>query len=173
MAMGRCSIHVVPNDPRRCAAAALQFIAPSTRCSARRRSSEQGEGSEFEALREYMPGLDHRSIDWKHSARHRKLVCKEFRTERNHQIVLAFDTGHLMQEPLDGIPKLDHAINAGLLLAFVSLKAGDRVGLYGVRCRRSTAISQPIGGSAELRRVRAAGRPSSTTSARRPTSRWP
>ena len=78
-----------------------------------------------------MPGLDSRFIDWKHSARHRKLLCKEFRTERNHPIVLAFDTGHLMIEPVDGLPRLDHAINAGLLLAWVSLQGGDLVGLFG------------------------------------------
>ena len=92
---------------------------------------QQGEGSEFEALRDYVPGLDPRSIDWKHSARHRSLVCKEFRTERNHQIILAFDSGQLMSQPVDGIPRLDHAINAGLMLAYTSLRAGDRLGIVG------------------------------------------
>jgi uncharacterized protein (DUF58 family) len=91
---------------------------------------QQGDGSEFDALRDYLPGLDHRAIDWKQSARHRRLVCKEFRAERNHPIILAFDTGYLMSEPVAGIPKLDHAINAGLLLAFLSLKGGDQVGLH-------------------------------------------
>ncbi len=42
-----------------------------------------GDGSEFDALRDYQPGFDRRAIDWKHSARHRRLVCKEFRSERN------------------------------------------------------------------------------------------
>ncbi len=106
---------------------------------------QQGEGSEFEALRDYVPGLDHRSIDWKHSARHRSLVCKEFRSERNHQIVLAFDTGHLMSEPLAGITKLDHAINAGLQLGYVSLRAGDRIGVFGFDSR-VRLFSQPTGG---------------------------
>jgi uncharacterized protein (DUF58 family) len=106
---------------------------------------QQGDGSEFDALRDYVPGLDRRSIDWKHSARHRALVCKEFRTERNHQIVLAFDTGHLMSEPMVGIPKLDHAINAGLMLTYMSLRGGDRVGLFGFDAivRHATA---PVGG---------------------------
>ncbi len=90
-----------------------------------------GDGSEFDALREYVPGFDSRAIDWKSSARHRKLICKEFQTERNHQIILAYDTGHLMMEPVRGIPKLDHVINAGLLLSYMSLKNGDRVGLVG------------------------------------------
>ena len=106
---------------------------------------QQGEGSEFEALREYVPGLDPRSIDWKHSARHHSLVCKEFRSERNHQIVLAFDTGHLMSEPLEGLTKLDHAVNAGLQLGYVSLRAGDRIGVYGFDSR-VRQFSQPTGG---------------------------
>ena len=54
-----------------------------------------------EALREYVPGFDSRYIDWKHSARHRKLVCKEFQIERNHPVIMAFDTGYLMLEPID------------------------------------------------------------------------
>jgi uncharacterized protein (DUF58 family) len=96
---------------------------------------QKGEGTEFEALREYTHGLDSRFIDWKHSARHNKLVCKEFRTERNHQIVMAFDTGYLMLEPVDGLARLDHAINAGLQLAWVSLQGGDLVGTYGFDAR--------------------------------------
>jgi uncharacterized protein (DUF58 family) len=89
-----------------------------------------GEGSEFEALRDYAPGLDTRFIDWKHSARHRKMLVREFRAERNHPIVLAFDTGHLMREPVNGVARLDHALGSGLLLARVALAAGDLAGLY-------------------------------------------
>ena len=92
---------------------------------------DKGQGTEFEALTDYQPGMDSRFIDWKHSARHRKLVCKEFDTERNHQIVMAFDTGYLMREPVDGLARLDHAINAGLLLTWISLRGGDLVGIYG------------------------------------------
>ncbi len=92
---------------------------------------DKGQGTEFEALTDNQPSMDSRFIDWKHSARHRKLVCKEFETERNHQIVMAFDTGYLMREPVDGLARLDHAINAGLLLAWISLRGGDLVGIYG------------------------------------------
>ncbi len=108
-------------------------------------------------MREYVPGLDARAIDWKHSARHRAMICKEFRTERNHQIVLAIDTGHLMSETLDGIPKLDHAINAGLLLAYASLRHGDRVGLFGFdsEVRLAMAPVAGLGGFERLRRAAA------------------
>ena len=111
-----------------------------------------GDGSEFDALRDYSPGLDRRTIDWKHSARHRRLVSKEFRAERNHQIILAFDTGYLMREPLAGIPKLDHAINAGLLLGYTSLKSGDRVGLFGFDAR-PRQYAAPLGGPRQFARL--------------------
>jgi uncharacterized protein (DUF58 family) len=104
-----------------------------------------GDGSEFDALRDYQPGFDRRAIDWKHSARHRRLVCKEFRSERNHQIILALDTGHLMREPIGGVPRLDHAINAALLLGYASLKGGDRVGLYAFDSK-VRLYAEPLGG---------------------------
>ncbi len=95
----------------------------------------RGEGTEFDKLGEFAPGMDNRFIDWKRSARHRKLLCKEFRQERNHNIVLAFDTGHLMLEPIAGAPKLDHAVKAGLVLGWVSLYGGDVVGGCGFDVR--------------------------------------
>jgi len=133
---------------------AVQFADPSALFGVKPQH-QQGEGSEFEALREYVPGLDPRSIDWKHSARHMNLLCKEFRSERNHQIVLAFDTGHLMSEPLDGMAKLDHAVNAGLQLGYISLRAGDRIGLFGFdsQVRR---FSQPTAGLGTFWRLQSA-----------------
>ncbi len=91
---------------------------------------ERGEGSEFQALREFQTGMDPRAIDWKQTARHGKLLAKEFRTERNHPIVFALDTGRLMCEPVAGLPRVDHALNGALILAYVALKSGDRVGFF-------------------------------------------
>ena len=107
--------------------------------------NQQGDGSEFDSLRDYVPGLDRRSIDWKHSARHRELVCKEFRAERNHQIVMAIDTGHLMSEPMAGIPKLDHAINNALVLGYACLRHGDRIGVFGFDSQ-TRLYAEPVGG---------------------------
>lgn len=89
-----------------------------------------GDGSEFEELREYLPGMDIRTIDWKRTAHYRKPVCKNYQTERNHNIILVFDSGRLMMEHLAGIPKIDHAINSALYLGFTCLINGDRVGLF-------------------------------------------
>ncbi len=92
---------------------------------------DTGEGSEFHALREMTAAMDTRAIDWKQSARHGKLLGKEYRTERNQPVVFAIDCGRVMCEPLDGTPRLDHALNAALRLAWVCLKVGDRVALFG------------------------------------------
>ncbi|ATW03047.1 DUF58 domain-containing protein [Sphingorhabdus sp. YGSMI21] len=95
----------------------------------------RGEGSEFEALSEYQPGMDRRSIDWKGSARHSKLLAKEYDTERNNQIVFALDCGSAMCEPIDGLPRIDRAVSAALLTAYITLKAGDRTSLFSFAAR--------------------------------------
>jgi uncharacterized protein (DUF58 family) len=89
-----------------------------------------GDSSEFHALRDFQPGMDRRRIDWKQSARHGALRAKEFHAEQNQHIVLALDTGRLMSDPLEGQPRIDRAVQASLLMAYVALKLGDRVGLY-------------------------------------------
>jgi uncharacterized protein (DUF58 family) len=122
-----CSTAVRPNI-QAARSAALAFLSRDALLGAKLQP-EKGQGSEFEALREYAPGFDTRQIDWKQSARHRKLLAKELRAERNHPIVLAFDTGRLMREPLGGVTRLDHCINAGLLLGWMAIQAGDLVGL--------------------------------------------
>ncbi len=91
---------------------------------------QRGGGSEFQSLAEFQPGMDRRAIDWKQSARHYKLHAKEYQTERNNTIVLAIDCGRTMCEPLAGVPKLDRAVSAALLNAYVALKMDDRVNLF-------------------------------------------
>ena len=90
----------------------------------------RGEGSEFHQLREFTTGMDTRTIDWKRSARMRDLVAKETRAERNHQIIICLDNGYLMREEIDGLPKIDHAVNSALALAWAAGLGGDLVGLY-------------------------------------------
>lgn len=92
---------------------------------------DQGDGSEFDSLRDFQIGMDTRAIDWKQTARHRTLLTRQYRTERNHSIVFAIDSGRLMSAPVNGgLSRLDHSINAALFMTFVSLKLGDRVGLF-------------------------------------------
>ncbi len=91
----------------------------------------RGEGTQFEALAEYQPGMDRRKIDWKASARHMHLYARENESERNNQIVFAFDCGQAMCEPVDGMPRIDRAVTAALTCSYVALKGGDKVSLFG------------------------------------------
>ena len=117
----------------------------------------RGDGTDFDALVEYRSGMDRRAIDWKQSARHRKLHAKEFRSERNNQIVFAIDGGRQMSEPVAGLPRVDRAVSAMLLTGWVALKLGDRVALHAFDSRPRIA-SGVISGSAafpELQRLAA------------------
>ncbi len=144
-------VRVVP-DVRSVQRSALRFFSRRDFLSGLKVERYMGEGSEFEQLREFAPGLDVRSVDWRATARHRRLLCREYRAERNHPVVLAFDTGHLMAEPLDGIPKLDHAINAALLLGYVALRTGDRVGLFAFDAE-VRAFAHPRGNTTDMSRL--------------------
>lgn len=107
----------------------------------------RGEGTEFEALAEYQPGMDRRRIDWKSSARHAHLYAKEYEVERNNQIVFAFDCGRAMCEPVGGpgeaegagLPRIDRAVSAALTTGYVALKGGDKVALFGFAARPEVA----------------------------------
>jgi uncharacterized protein (DUF58 family) len=122
-------VAIVPNL-RAVHAAALELGRAASSISGRKPERFHGDGSEFESLREFEPGFDARTLDWKASARHLRLLSREFRAERNHQLVITLDCGQRMREPIDGVPRLDRAINAALMLAFVGLKHGDQVGLF-------------------------------------------
>ncbi len=100
-----------------------------------RASLIRGEGSEFHQLRDFVSGMDSRTIDYKRSARHGALVAREMRAEKNHNIVLALDNGHLMREEIAGLPKIDHMINSALALGWAGIQSGDLVGLYAFDAR--------------------------------------
>lgn len=88
-----------------------------------------GGGGEFEQLREYVSGDAYRDVDWKSTAKRQRPVTRVFEQERSQIVLLAIDAGRMMATKLGAITKLDHAINAALLLAWVALRKGDRVGL--------------------------------------------
>ncbi len=88
----------------------------------------QGIGREFESLRDYQPDDEMRRIDWKATARRGKLISRQYETERSQNLFLLFDVGRTIVADIDGVPKLDYALNAGLLLAYVALQSEDRVG---------------------------------------------
>jgi uncharacterized protein (DUF58 family) len=131
-------------------AAAIRFFADRNFRAGLRIERYRGEGSEFDSLKEYLPGDDHRAIDWKASARHLTLLARQHRAERDHQVILGVDTGRVMSETLGAITRLDHALNAALLLAYVCLASGDRVGLFTFDARPGASLA-PVHGVGGMR----------------------
>ena len=117
----------------------------------------RGEGTEIEALGEYQPGMDRRRIDWKVSARHRALRAREYEAERNNHIVFAVDCGQAMCQPLAGETRLDRAITCALTTAWVALKGGDKVALFGfgARVRLATPFAEGTRGFNSLQQAAA------------------
>lgn len=119
---------------------------------------DSGDGTEFQSLTDFQAGMERRAIDWKASARHFSLLAREFRTERDNSVVFAIDCGRTMSEPVDGQPRVDRAVSAALLAAFVALKSGDQVRLFGFAGRPSADSGSVSGtsGFATLHRTAAA-----------------
>ncbi len=88
-----------------------------------------GPGTEFESLRDYVPDDDFRFIDWKATARRHRPVSRQYETERSQNLLLLIDAGRLMSTQLGALTRLDYALNAAVMLAYVALQQGDAVGL--------------------------------------------
>ncbi|OKI06091.1 hypothetical protein A6A06_38145 [Streptomyces sp. CB02923] len=89
----------------------------------------RGEGTEFDSLRDYTPGDDTRSIDWRATARRQTVAVRTWRPERDRRILLALETGRTSAGRVGDTPRLDASMDAALLLAALASRAGDRVDL--------------------------------------------
>ncbi len=101
----------------------------------------RGEGTEFDSLREYVPGDDTRSIDWRATARQSAVAVRTWRPERDRHILLVLDTGRTSAGRVGDAPRLDASMDAALLLAALASRAGDRVDLLAYD-RRVRALVQ-------------------------------
>jgi uncharacterized protein (DUF58 family) len=118
-----------------------------------RRSRRLGTDNEFERLRDYNEGDDPRHIDWRATARRRKLTCRAFQLNQSQRIIFLIDCGRLMAGDTGlGLSPLDHAFNAMLLLAHVALIKGDQAGLLAFSDRIRAYVA-PGGGPRRINRL--------------------
>jgi len=94
-----------------------------------RRTRRVGQDNEFERLRDYTPDDNFKHIDWRSTARRRKLTVKDFQTNQSQRLIFMLDCGRMMTNEAAGISLLDHSLNAMLMLSYVALSHGDSVGL--------------------------------------------
>jgi uncharacterized protein (DUF58 family) len=88
-----------------------------------------GAGREFSHYRDYLPDDDYRHVSWKATARRHKPITSVFESEHSQDIIFCLDVGRMMAARVGTLTKLDHAINAVLMLTHVSQTFQDNLGL--------------------------------------------
>ena len=116
-----------------------------------RQSPRIGKGREFDRLRDYVRDDDYRDIAWKSSARHGRLIVREFRMERSQDILLCLDRGHRMAARVEQITRLDHAVNASVLISYICNRMEDKTAILSF----DTAVDKGLPGGRGAGHLRA------------------
>ena len=106
-----------------------------------KRIRRAGNNTEFEQIKEYVQGDEYRTINWKASARRNQLMVNVYRGERSQQVYNVIDKGRVMQQAFNGMTLLDYAINASLVLSYVTMKREDKAGLVTFAERLDTHVA--------------------------------
>ena len=88
-----------------------------------------GPGTEFFELRLYAPGDELRRINWKASAKQRRLVTNEFETERVTDVLVVLDSSEAVLSGLFSTDVEEFQVSLAASLCSQLLLQGNRVGL--------------------------------------------
>lgn len=88
-----------------------------------------GHSYEFEQIKNYVPGDDYRSVNWKASGRRGTIMVNQYEDERSQQIYCLIDKSRVMRMPFEGLSLMDYAINTTLTISNIVLKKQDKAGL--------------------------------------------
>ncbi|WP_340066732.1 DUF58 domain-containing protein [Ascidiimonas aurantiaca] len=88
-----------------------------------------GHTTEFEQIKEYIPGEDFRTVNWKATAKRSQLMVNQYQDERSQPVYSFIDTGRAMKMPFNELKLLDYAINSTLAFTNVALKKHDKAGM--------------------------------------------
>lgn len=94
-----------------------------------KRIRKLGHTMEFEQIKEYVPGDDVRTINWKATSKTNSFMVNQFQDEKSQRIFMLIDKGRTMKMPFKGLSLLDYSINASMALSHIILKKGDRAGM--------------------------------------------
>ncbi|HEY3186914.1 MAG TPA: DUF58 domain-containing protein, partial [Solirubrobacteraceae bacterium] len=117
-----------------------------------RSAQGRGGGTDFDSLREYTPDDESRRLDWAATARTGKPIVRTYRAERNQNVLLLLDTGRVMAGRVADVPRLEHAIDAVMMLTTVATRLGDRAGLVAFD-DEVRAVVKPAHGRSQVARV--------------------
>lgn len=88
-----------------------------------------GHTMEFEQIKDYVPGDDLRTINWKATAKKNQLMVNQFQDEKAQSVYSIIDKGRAMQMPFGGLSLLDYAINSTLVMSSIILRKHDKAGV--------------------------------------------
>jgi uncharacterized protein (DUF58 family) len=91
-------------------------------------SSVKGKGLDFDTFREYSSADDASRIDWKASMRAQKLLLREFKEERNLEVLIVIDVSSSMCYGSIEKSKAEYSAEISAAISFAILRAGDSVG---------------------------------------------
>ena len=114
-----------------------------------RSAQGRGGGTEFDQLRDYAIDDEFRRVDWAATARVGKPVVRTYRAERNQNVLVLLDNGRVMAGRVDGVPRVEHAMDAAMTLVAVATGLGDRCGLVAFD-RQVRAVVPPASSSGQL-----------------------
>lgn len=92
-------------------------------------STFKGQGMEFAEVREYTPGDDARTIDWRVSARAGHPYVRKYVEERELTVMLVVDASGSMNFGTAETTKAETMAEAAATLAFSAIRNNDKVGL--------------------------------------------
>lgn len=104
-------------------------------------SSRRGAGHDLLSLRDYQPQDDLRHIDWKATARSRRLTVREFTAEDERRVTIALDT----QTRSDGLEEKESARFAARFEQGVTLAASLVAHFIAERAEVRLALGQELG----------------------------
>lgn len=117
-----------------------------------RSAQGRGGGTEFDGLREYAVDDESRRIDWPATARAGRAIVRTYRAERNQTVLCLLDCGRTMAARVADVPRVEHAMDAVMMLTHVASRLGDRAGLVAFDSD-VRAVVPPGHGPAQLGRV--------------------
>ncbi len=91
-------------------------------------------------------------MDWSATARAGKAIVRTYRAERNQTVISLLDNGRIMAGRAADVPRVEHAMDAVMMLTAVATRLGDRAGMVAFD-RDVRAIVAPGHGRDQLGRV--------------------
>ncbi|RLI92346.1 MAG: DUF58 domain-containing protein [Candidatus Altiarchaeales archaeon] len=117
-----------------------------------RRSVRQGRGIEIADYREYYPGDDFRSIDWRVYARTERLYIRRFEEEKDLTLHILIDSSASMDFSVSGMRKFDYGGSIAVGFAYLAMSKYEKFA-SALFSDRITDVMQPKKGKMHFFRM--------------------